>query len=85
MPDSHEIKPKIDTINILVNYPLNGIMYDRRRPSNFISFGTLENVAKQYGISYSISGNGIIFNAPKSRMQMFVERLHFAGIRYFEI
>ena len=43
------------------------------------TFGTVENVARQYGIKIEESDGGLVFSAPKTRLQMFVERLHFSG------
>lgn len=45
-------------------------------------FGTVKDVARQYGVSVRDFGNYRQFSAPKSHLQMFVERLHFAGVKF---
>jgi len=53
------------------------------RPRTFGSkFGTIENVCKQYGIKYKELPTCIAFSAPKTRLQLFVEKLHFSRIPY---
>ena len=48
-------------------------------------FGNIEQVARQYGISIE-DGNGfLIFSGPRLRLQMFAEKLHFSGRKYFDI
>ena len=46
------------------------------------SFGTVASICKQYGIKYRNLGNCIEFSAPKLRMQLFIEKLHFSRTRY---
>ena len=62
-------------------------LIDRRIMSKGINFGTVETVAAQYGIKMSPCPDGkcLKFTAPKSRLQIFVEKLHFSKIRYFEV
>ena len=52
-----------------------------RRYGN-MSFGTIEQVAKNYGVKMKKSGDGLIFTAPKGRLQMFAEKLHFAMVKF---
>lgn len=60
-------------------------LVDRRIRTNGIVFGTIENVAKQYGIKLEELPFGLKLVAPKSRMQPFAEKLHFSGIPFKEI
>jgi hypothetical protein len=61
------------------------ILIDKRLRRRSAIFGSVENVAKQYGIKCKKHKNGLIFSAPKTRMQIFVEKLHFSEINYIEI
>jgi hypothetical protein len=61
------------------------MLLDRRPLTNGIVFGTIENVAKQYGIKMKVNGDMYIYTAPKSRLQLFVEKLHFAKVPFFEL
>jgi len=60
-------------------------LIDKRVNSRGILFGTIGAVAKQYGIKMKINGPIYVYTAPKSRLQLFVEKLHFAKVTYFEI
>ena len=61
--------------------PLNkwDVLTDLRQGTWGDVFGTVEQVARQYGINIEEKDYGLVFTAPKSRLQMFVERLHFSG------
>ena len=50
-----------------------------------MSFGTISQVAKNLGVKMKVVGNGLTFSAPKTRLQMFVEKLHFSMIGYRQI
>jgi hypothetical protein len=50
-----------------------------------IHFGTISQVAKNLGISMKIVDNGLTFSAPRARLQMFVEKLHFSMVGYREM
>jgi len=50
-----------------------------------INFGTIGQAAKNLGVSMKIVEGGLTFSAPKSRLQMFVEKLHFSMIGYRQI
>ena len=45
-------------------------------------FGTIASICKQYGIKYNILDNCVEFSAPRVRMQLFIEKLHFSGTKY---
>jgi len=74
-----------DIITIFAQVSANKKLVDQRLNRNFAFFGDILRVAKQYGIQYKEVSGGIQFSAPKSRMQIFVEKLHFSQIRYIEI
>jgi len=78
-----KIRP--DIISIFAQVPPNKMLVDQRHRRRFTLFGNVLAVARQYGIKFELKGNGIEFSAPKSRMQMFVEKLHFSQIPYREI
>jgi hypothetical protein len=46
------------------------------------TFGTVENLCKQYGIKCIQHPNGMEFTAPKTRLQLFMEALHFSKTKY---
>ena len=60
----------------------NIVLIDARAGFRGLVMGKVEEVAKQYGVTMQVKDNGCIFSAPKSRLQMFVEKLHFSNIRY---
>jgi len=60
-------------------------LVDRRIKSAGILFGTIESVAKQYGLKIKEDKGLLIFTAPKNRLQFFVEKLHFSGVYYEEL
>ena len=57
-------------------------LVDARPPTKGFYFGTVQEVCNQFGIKYRKIDNRYAFYAPKSRLQKFVEKLHFAGIGY---
>jgi len=75
---------KLPLIKVYAKISLSSKLRDARYTSNQYVFGKVEQIARQYGIKTKILANCIEFEAPKSRMQMFVEKLHFAGIPYSE-
>ncbi len=65
---------------------LETLLKDSRYPVMAYVFGTMSDVARQYGIKTIQSSElGTTFSAPKSRMQIFIEKLHFSGVKYEEI
>jgi len=75
---------RMDEISIYSKIPLNKELMDRRIGFNGLRFGLLKDVCRQYGIKYEILNNCIKYTAPKSRLQMFVEKLHFSLTPYSE-
>lgn len=45
-------------------------------------FGTPRHICKQFGIKIIDHGNYTQFTAPKPRLQMLIERLHFSKSNY---
>lgn len=81
------IEPKpSDELSVVAFVRKTDSLVDRRLQSAGIIFGTVEQVAAQYGIKISACADGrcLKFTAPKSRLQIFVEKLHFSKARYFE-
>ena len=74
-----------DIISVFARVSTTQVLRDMRLYHNFVLFGNIMNVARQYGIESIPVQDGIKFSAPKSRMQMFVEKLHFSQIEYCEI
>ena len=77
-----KIKPPI--IKVYSRIRLNSMLRDARYCSYMHVFGKVEDVANQYGIKITPRDGYIEFSAPKLRMQLFVEKLHFAGIPFSE-
>lgn len=78
-------KAKPTIIKVFAGIKETETLIDNRYGRHFSVFGNVLDVAKQYGIKSEIVPNGIVFEAPKERMQVFVEKLHFSSISYFEI
>ena len=72
-------------ITVVAKIKLHNVLADRRIGRHGLIFGTVEKVAKQYGIKCLQDGRYVKFTAPKSRLQMFVEKLHFAGVPFMEV
>ncbi len=45
-------------------------------------FGTVRDICKQYGIKCVDCGTYKEFSAPKTRIQLFMEKLHFSRTKY---
>jgi uncharacterized protein YlbG (UPF0298 family) len=50
-----------------------------------IHFGSIGQAAKNLGITMKVVEGGLTFTAPRARLQMFVEKLHFSMITYRQI
>lgn len=78
----------METIKIKAKVKLGKKLEDLRIGKRGLTFGVIENIAKQHGVSYEEIPNEpkyLIFTAPLKRMQMFVEKLHFSGISFEEL
>jgi len=73
-------RPKI---SIGVAASIHQVLKDLRPRSAGIIFGSIEDVARQYGIKHKEMDGYVIFSAPAQRLQMFAEKLHFSNIPYF--
>ena len=76
------IKPQVENLSVFISTNKYKQLIDRRIMSNGIRFGTIESVAKNLGVTIKEVDKGIIASAPKIRLQLFVEKLHFSGVRY---
>ena len=78
-------KNKLEDLSIGVKSNINKMLVDKRLNTSGMYFGRLGNVAKQYGIKCYQCDGYLKFTAPKSRLQIFVEKLHFSCIKYFNL
>ena len=63
---------------------LNQTLYDVRGNSYGLKFGTVEDICRQFGIKVTPLANGVLeFSAPKLRLQMLIEKLHFSRNKYW--
>ena len=69
-------------VTIYAQVSPNTILTDFRPRKSGLIFGTAEAVAKQYGIEIKEQLFCCQFTGPKSRLQMFAEKLHFSMINY---
>lgn len=76
------IKPKLEELSIVIGGSRWTRLTDKRIRTNGIYFGSVEDVAKTLGVILKDTDNGLEASAPKQRLQLFVERLHFAGVDY---
>ena len=77
-----KIKVKPQNITIVTNVHPEHVLIDKRHSFAGLVLGTPLDLAKQYGIDCKKTKQGLYFSAPKNRLQLFVEKLHFAGIQY---
>ncbi len=61
---------------------MNAELMDIRTYSYGIIFGTVEDLCRQYGIKYKQLERCVEFSAPRSRLQIFIEKLHFSRQSY---
>lgn len=76
---------RLDIVKVFSQVSPDKTLVDLRLHRNFCKFGKVSDVARQYGIEIRPVDGGIEFSAPKSRMQMFVEKLHFSQVGYREV
>jgi len=75
---------KQKNVSIYSPVKINTILVDKRLKYRGIIFGTVSQVASQYGVKTDKIGKYIKFTAPKSRLQLFAEKLHFSGVAFSE-
>ncbi|MFW5803738.1 MAG: hypothetical protein ACOCWG_00740 [bacterium] len=80
----NEIKFKQPIISIYSKVPINKELIDIRVGYSGLSFGTVKNICQQYGVKYEKQVDSWKFTAPKSRLQLFAEKLHFSATYYRE-
>lgn len=80
-----KFKPKPQNIKIFVQAYVGQQLMDKRKGRNGLVFGIIPDITRQYGIEFKEQENGFIFIGPTSRMQLLVEKLHFAGVNYWEL
>jgi len=71
-------------ISVYSNVPLDLVLIDKRNRHKGISFGKVRDICAQYGIEYEEGPYSTRFYAPKTRLQMFVDKLHFSRSDYTE-
>jgi len=69
-------------ISIYSNVDLEKTLLDVRPGRYGQKFGRVKDVCRQYGIKCKQTQNGTEFTAPKLRLQMFIEKLHFSKTYY---
>ena len=74
--------PKPNNRHVYARLNLNSTLIDLRPRSEGIVFGKVKDLCRQYGIKYKELGSCIEFSAPQSRLQHFIEKLHFSKSMY---
>ncbi len=81
--ETKQVRP--DIVRVEISTHLDTLIKDRRSKNFGLVFGTIRDVANQYGIKIVKTGDNTVFEAPKPRMQVFVEKLHFSGTPYSDL
>jgi hypothetical protein len=76
------IKPVPQELSVFIPVNRFSPLIDKRTRSNGIYFGTIDDIAKNLGVKLKDTDAGVIASAPKMRLQIFVEKLHFSGVPY---
>ena len=71
-----------EIITVLCNYSVDRNLIDRRMNRYGSSLGSISTLSKQYGVEITKRGEYVFYSAPKRRMQMFIQNLHFANVSY---
>ena len=71
-----------EEISIYADIRLNKVLKDHRQWTYGFVFGTVEAIARQCGVKINDLGTCKEFTAPKNRLQLFVEKLHFSKTSY---
>jgi len=74
--------PKPQILRLIAPVTLKTKLIDVRLRTAGIVFGNIKQICNQYGIKYVERKGFMEFYAPKSRLQMLLEKLHFSGIPY---
>lgn len=70
-------------ISIYINDRFDTVLKDTRIGHYGIVFGTIGSVCRQYGIKVAEVNGRIQLSAPKMRLMMLIEKLHFGRVRYY--
>ena len=73
-------KPQLNYVYSKIS--LDAELIDIRMDSYGIFFGKVEDLCRQYGVKHKQFDNCIGFYAPKSRLRLFIEKLHFSQTPY---
>jgi len=76
----NEVKPTETSIYSDIN--LDDTLMDFRHNRYGQKFGKVTDICRQYGIKYRKLEKCTEFTAPKIRLQMFLEKLHFSKSSY---
>lgn len=77
------MEKKNQTLDLLYSQiGLETDLIDVRTHSGGIFFGTVKDVCRQYGIKHKQLDKCIEFSAPRKRIQMLIEKLHFSRQAY---
>lgn len=79
------MKPQPNILKIKSNVSPFRLLIDKRRETYGIEFGTVTQVARQYGVTCDVKDGYVEFSGPKTRLQMFVEKLHFSEVPFSEV
>lgn len=79
----NKIEPKQEELTVYSKVALNKLLKDVRVNTYGFKFGTVESICKQFGIKYKVLSDCVEFKAPKLRLQMLIEKLHFSKTGYF--
>lgn len=82
MEEVKQIEPKEPEPCIYSTMPMNIALMDKRYGRAGLNFGTLERMCVTYGIKYRKLENCVEYKAPKSRLQLLIEKLHFSRSPY---
>ena len=69
-------------ISIYSRVDIDAILMDARAGKWGQKFGTVKDICRQYGIKCVSHGSYNEFIAPKTRIQLFMEKLHFSRTSY---
>ena len=72
------MRPKPKTYSIYSRVPHDFVLFDKRSGKYGIVFGTVSDLCRQLGVEYEKLDKCTRFYAPKNRLQLFVEKLHFS-------
>ena len=61
---------------------LDTMMVDYRPRKDRQSLGTVRQCLAQYGLALKVKDGKAFLKAPRNRMQLFLEKLHYSGMPY---